>query len=211
MTHVPVVFGLALMFAGLARPASQPVAVLMQFDAPYSGPALQAMRREVDSILQPAGYQLEWHLLKPDSASREYSDLVVVHFQGRCEAGGESGTVENGQSLASTAVSDGRVLPFSEVHCDQVRRFIAASMAGPAASHSPGIMGRALGRIVAHEMFHMLAATGQHGKRGVARPSHTTQELVSGREFRLDTADLHLLQAIRRPAPAVLEDPPHAR
>lgn len=206
MTHVPVVLSLFLMFAGVARPAS-PVAVLLQFDEPYSAPALQAMEHEADRILRPAGYVLEWHLLEPDFGSREYPDLVVVHFRGNCEAGAATGGLKNGESLASTAISDGRVLPFSEVQCDQVRRFLARA----AANGTPEIMGRALGRIMAHEMFHMLAATDQHGKRGVGRPSHTTQELVSGREFRFDAAELQVLQEARRRAPAALEESPSAR
>jgi hypothetical protein len=199
MTHVPVVLALGLIFAGVARPAS-PVAVLLQFDAPYSAPALQAMQREVDSIMRPAGYRLEWHLLDADIAGREFPDLVVVHFQGRCEAGALAGTVKNGESLASTAVSDGRVLPFSEVHCDQVRRFI-----GPGA---PKAIGRALGRIVAHEMFHMLTASGQHGKVGVARSAQTTQELVANRELRFDPADLEMLRETHRYPKALPKFPP---
>ena len=200
MTHVPVIVSLFLMCAGVARPAS-PVAVLLQFDEPYSVPALQAMEHEVDSILRPAGYALEWHLLEPDLVSREYADFVVVRFRGNCETGGLSGGMRNGESLARTAISDGRVLPFSEVQCDQVRRFLA----GAAANGAPEIMGRALARIMAHEMFHMLAATDQHGKRGVARPSHTTQELISSRQFRFDAADLQVLQEARRRGPAALD------
>jgi hypothetical protein len=206
MTHVPVIVGLALMFAGVARPAS-PVAVLLQFDEPYSQPAVEAMQREASSIMLPAGYRLEWHLIEPELASREYADLVVVHFRGNCDAGSANGSIQNGEALGSTAISDGRVLPFSEVQCDRVRRLLA----GAASRGSAGILGRALGRIVAHEMFHMLAATDQHGKRGVARPSYTTEELVSSREFRFNAPDLQLLQDSRRRTPEPLEEQPRER
>jgi len=193
MTHVPVIVSLGLIFASIARPAS-PVAVLLQFDQAYSRPAIEAMQREAGAILSPAGYQLEWHLLASELAGREYPDLVVVHLRGNCAAGPATGVIANGEALASTAVADGQVLPFSEVQCDQVRRLLGAY-------HAAGTLGRALGRVVAHEMFHMLAATERHGKDGVARPSYTTQELVSDGAFRFHGPDLQLLQETHRRAP----------
>lgn len=191
MTPVTVIVSLGLLFAAVARPAS-PVAVLLQFDRPYSGPAVDAMQREAGAILSPAGYRLEWHLLHSELAGRLYPDLVVVHFRGNCAASPASGVIANGEALASTAVADGQVLPFSEVQCDQVRRMLGFQS-------NASTLGRALGRIVAHEMFHMLAATGQHGKDGVARPSYTSRELLSDGAFRFHVPDLRLLQDRRRP------------
>jgi len=53
--------------------------------------------------------------------------------------------------------------------------------------------GRALGRVVAHELYHIFAATETHGKDGVARSFHTRRDLT-GKQFRFsqkETAALH--------------------
>ena len=40
------------------------------------------------------------------------------------------------------------------------------------------LFGRALGRVVAHELYHMLTNTGKHGKSGIARDSLSAQQLI---------------------------------
>jgi hypothetical protein len=39
------------------------------------------------------------------------------------------------------------------------------------------LLGRALGRVVAHELYHIVAQTARHGRAGVAKPFHTPDDL----------------------------------
>ena len=41
------------------------------------------------------------------------------------------------------------------------------------------LLGRALGRVVAHELFHMLSRSNAHAREGLARESLTGQQLIA--------------------------------
>jgi hypothetical protein len=124
---------------------------------------------------------------------------VVFTFKGRCQTVGPSydelGPLAERQPLAFTRISDGRVLPFSDVQCDTIRNYISLTVASARPSEREGILGRAMGRVVAHEMYHMLASTKAHSQGGVARSFHTRQDLTAP-EFRFNPREQQLLRAL---------------
>ncbi|MDQ6699902.1 MAG: hypothetical protein M3Z36_06930, partial [Acidobacteriota bacterium] len=125
-----------------------------------------------------------WRLLDEPRGNESFADLVVVRFKGACETAAASyyselGPYGEGAALALTRISDGHVLPFSEVRCDQIRHYI-----GP----QDGVLGRAMGRVVAHELYHIFAGTAKHGSDGVAKSFHTRKELV-GEDFAFHPKD----------------------
>jgi hypothetical protein len=54
--------------------------------------------------------------------------------------------------------------------------------------------GRAVGRVVAHELYHIFANTQKHGSVGVAKESYTVQDLMSG-DFLFDGQEYRALGA----------------
>ena len=58
---------------------------------------------------------------------------------------------------AFTHVSDGNVLPFSEVECDKIASSIRPEMSKSQWHDRDSVLGRAMGRVLAHELYHMLA------------------------------------------------------
>jgi hypothetical protein len=97
--------------------------------------------------------------------------------------------------LGDAKVENGRVLPFSEVRCDEVRK--ALSYLAPAASPEQRqvALGMAMARVVAHELYHMLARTTRHAMHGLARASQPLPELVSSRKMVFERQDS---EAIRK-------------
>lgn len=182
-------FWCSLLLAGDAAP---PVTVFLDFEKQPSAATLADMEREVATILAPSGVRLAWRLLDEPRVNESFADLVVVRFKGTCESAAASyfselGPYGEGAALASTKISDGHVLPFSEVRCDQIRRYI-----GP----RDGILGRAMGRVVAHELYHIFAGTVKHGSDGVARSFQTRKELVSD-DFALHPKDSVKLRELK--------------
>lgn len=57
----------------------------------------------------------------------------------------------------------------------------------------PALLGRALGRVVAHEIYHALARSRYHGQRGVAKRSLTAEDLILG-SLRLGDAEMTTLR-----------------
>jgi hypothetical protein len=56
------------------------------------------------------------------------------------------------------------------------------------------LLGRALGRVLVHELVHMLTQSGRHAKQGVEQPALSGQQLV-GASLRLGPADLEMLRS----------------
>jgi len=178
-----------------------PIAVFVDFETQPSVASVAQMKMEVASILEPSGLSLNWRSLKDRSHGESFPDLVVLRFKGSCQVrnpamDSELGPAVERQALARTMVSDGRVLPFTDVKCDEIRRYLAPELDRIANPKRETVYGKALGRVVAHELYHILAETEVHAKDGVARSFHTRRDLT-GEEFRFtakETATLHDLK-----------------
>ena len=173
--------------SAFAEGGAPPVAIFTSFDGPHSPQAIAAMQQEVETIIRPSGINLSWRALDAPRLDEAYSDLVVVKFHGKCNMDAiqllfsELGPESEGGVLGSTKVSDGQVLPFSDLECDRIRRSIAPLTIGNPPEAREALLGRAMGRVLAHELFHIFANTGKHSHEGVAKTSHSRRELVADR------------------------------
>jgi hypothetical protein len=187
-------FGLAFCFsltALLALAQSQPaarhpaVAIFMEFDSAPGLVPLTVMKQEVDDLMQPAGVTLSWNLIKENTGRQTYAGLAVVKFKGACKVASwrqpvnDFGSLGERRALGSTRVTDGRVQPYSEVECDQVRQALSYLAPGADMREKQQALGRALARVVAHELYHVFAKTTEHAAKGLAKASQPLQELVS--------------------------------
>jgi hypothetical protein len=50
-----------------------------------------------------------------------------------------------------------------------------------------------MGRVLAHELYHIVAGTSRHGREGVAREAFSARELTDG-QLDLDHSDAELLR-----------------
>src|SRR5665213_1551674 len=149
------------------------IGVFFDFSAEPDSNTLAAMQREVAAIMAPTGLLFSWRDLNLDQEKGTFADVVVIHFRGQCNAQyqpvSESGPpVRTDSVLASTQTSHGHVLHFTDVNCTEVRNYLASETARMKKGERDELYGRALGRIVAHEMYHIFASTEKHGAEGVA-------------------------------------------
>ena len=188
----------------LSLSAQQPrVGVFMDFERVPGSASVAAMEQEVNELLKPSGITLDWRLTKENRGDLPFASLVVLRFKGSCKAeplpggAGDFGSFGETHALASTAVSGGHVLPFSEVQCDEVRNALRFLRASAGLKERQLALGRALGRVVAHELYHIFARTTAHTARGLAKPSQSLDELVSveGPKFEADDS-----RAMKKPA-----------
>ena len=182
----------------LQVPATPTLGIYMDFEATPGGPSLAVMKSEVDALLKPAGVRVHWGLTRENRGNETYSRLVVFKFTGACQADGillPRAGEPDAEEVGDTKVLDGRVLPYSEVKCDVVRR--ALSYLSPKASREQKqeALGIAMARVVAHELYHVLAHTTTHTHRGLAKASQPLKELVSKKSLTFQEADA---EAIRK-------------
>jgi hypothetical protein len=196
MKLVSIVLVVSACYAGGAPPPPQmaPISLFMQNqNAPPE--VLEALQAEVASILAPAGFRFEWYELSAAKMAGTSVELAVVTFQGRCD----TNTLLRFPAmpikpLGFTSVTDGEILPFTTVDCDGTRNFLAATLMRFPASERPAAFGRALGRVLAHELYHIFAKTQHHGRTGVAKEAYTVFDLMAD-EFELEEEQFELLRS----------------
>jgi hypothetical protein len=85
------------------------------------------------------------------------------------------------------------VLPFSELQCDRIRHSIAPLAIGASPEEREALLGRSLGRVLVHELFHVLASTEQHGREGVAKTRFSRKDLAA-EGFAFDAKDARRIE-----------------
>lgn len=153
------------------------------------------MESEVQRILVPSGLQVEWHVLPEQVPGSDFRALAVVHIKGNCSVPslpaaleGESFADAPGEALASTQVTGGHVLPFTDLQCSRIGEYISPLLSGASQPAREQVLGRAMGRILAHELYHIFTGTQKHADGGIARSYHRRQELVE-RKFDFQQAE----------------------
>lgn len=171
-------------------PPRHEAVVYLKVSADQPGQPVEEMKREANALLEPAGYTLAWRRLP--NAVGEVVDvpLVVLELRGTCQAprrGDELAPLLNPSSLASTSVVNGDVLPFSWLECGTLSRMLAPALTATG-SRRDYLYGRAMGRLIAHELFHILTHTRGHDAGGVAKPYFSAQDILAERfEFEAST------------------------
>jgi len=164
--------------------ADAPLAIYYSFDSPAPPALFEELQSELDRILAPANLRVAWRSTDAqNSGAEDFPDIVVFRFHGRCSFETNSAEEEllqdpGGAALASTQIADGHVLPFGEVDCDKLRHFIAPATRALDASARNCALGRAMARVSAHEIYHMLTGSELHASKGIARPAHSRAELT---------------------------------
>ena len=178
-----------------------PITLYTQFEQAPPGGVLEALQDEVESIMEPIGIGFEWRDLGKTGGHEVSAELAVVTFKGRCDAAGLLTRSKFEGALGWTHVSDGQILPFTDVSCDRVREFVQTGLLTFRTEDREEKYGRALGRVLAHELYHIFANTMRHGSFGVAKESYNVQDLLAD-NFQFEAKETRMLQT-SRPRPAV--------
>lgn len=176
MTRATLLFIATL---SLVNAAPAELAVIVQTGEVFSPLAWRAMEAESDRIVQHAGIRLRF-IEHSKAAGQEFGDLVVLRMTGKCSMDGRPASHDVRGPFASVSVSGSVVLPFGEVHCDRIRGSVQMAMGPGVHRKSDAIFGRALGRVVAHELYHILGNTKGHGMAGVATEAFSARQLIAG-------------------------------
>jgi len=158
----------------------------------YAGPApglntesTLVMRAELQRLLVPAGLQVVWKDSIVRRNGEDFELIAVGTFEGSCspEKPAQTGIAA---SVADTSMSNGRVLPFFRVDCTRLIQALGRSI-------NSLVFGRALARVIAHELHHIVARIADHQDSGVAKAVFSAQDLTDAR-FEFDSASISRMQ-----------------
>lgn len=156
------------------------VTVLLDFEQTHSTAPLSAMRRELQKIMGAAGVSVDVQLKSETAEHEQFSRLVFFKMKGACTMNAlPVGALSDERGpLAMTYTSDGKLLPFGEVECDRVRESVERTLGRGDPEGQQLAYGTALARVMAHEIYHMIANSKGHTKDGATRESLSSRELI---------------------------------
>ena len=180
--------------ACFAIPAfAEGITIVLDFQGPRSESAIVEMKREFSDIMKESAVRFDFRS-RAEITEDSSNDLVVVKFTGKCVLEPVGYLYDERGPMAFTYSTDGVVQPFSSVACDKVTSVIRSAMVGGDFAKADLLLGRALGRVLAHEVVHMLSKSGAHARAGVAKTSLSGSQLIAP-ELRLGAADLERMHA----------------
>jgi len=157
--------------------------VFLTSDSAIAPGAFSEIQKEVSHLLQPAAIHVDWRDPAIDREGVENDYSAVIRLRGTCSST-EPGTrfqhaVSGPYTLASSAVAEGVILPFADIDCAALNSFL-----GPALWKEPDpvrefVYARAVARLMAHELYHVVGQTSLHARSGISGPAFTVAELLS--------------------------------
>jgi hypothetical protein len=180
-------FGLLCVSASIGlsesnSPATSEVEVYLKGDAGSSPDVIGEMNRELAALMQGTGFHIVWRHAHDRPSSGSVAHLIVVELRGTCAVPpvfDPSDPHPSPLALASTAVVDGRVLPFSWVDCAALSRFLEPAISGLPDAEQSYVYGRSMARLLAHEFYHVLAQTDDHTQIGISKARLSIADLLS--------------------------------
>jgi len=143
---------------------------------------LQALENTAGAAFATSGVTLNWMEGRPPETGVD-GQLVILHMDGQCRSSWPISTKKTLLSpsvvLGQTHIADGNVLPFADVLCDAVRQFVVPDLKGAGRRDRDRLFGRALGRVAAHELYHILLRTTEHAHTGISRAAQSVPELLN--------------------------------
>ncbi len=178
----------ALLLFSLGFPAVQswaavPFSVTVLLDFEHSGQrvSLPMLQHQLATMFRSSGISVAVLAKNDLPANRAFGDLAVFKMKGTCTATmlPIAALSDERGPLAMTYTNDDEVLPFGEVECDRVRSSLRRvyGVSAPL-NQRDAAFHVALARVIAHELYHMVAASKQHASSGVTKEALSTADLT---------------------------------
>ncbi len=187
---ISALFAATLPVCAAVRLAEADLTVVLDFKQPLNQRAISEMEHEADGILSSTGMHLDWRD-RSHIEGASFADVVVFTFKGACSVDPDPvpPLYDELGPLAVTKTTNGAIQPFGEVDCNRVSALVRSAMWGGDFSRSNELLGRALGRVVAHELVHMVTKSGEHSRTGVQERALSGKQLIAD-ELPLSAVDL---------------------
>jgi len=152
--------------------------------------AISETKAELAILLRAIGTRVIWWDAEKSPSGTDHV-LIVADFTGTCsltESVYPPPDISSLPPLAHAPVANGQVLPFAYVDCTTLNQLLGPVLARQSTEPREYMYGRAIGRLLAHEIHHILAQTRDHAAAGIAKPHFSSKDLLTARfEFEPDT------------------------
>jgi hypothetical protein len=141
------------------------------------------MQREARLAVESSGIHLDWKS-QDEPFGEVTGGVAVVDMRGQCASAAPLPNAwrhpeRRAEPLGQTHLVNGTILPFADILCDAVHRLVDHDLRVARSSEREELLGRALGRVLAHELYHILARSTDHTHQGISRAEQTSADLLS--------------------------------
>lgn len=173
------------------------ISVLVESSSPIAPAIRRSMEKELRRLFSPSDTQIQIVFDRDPNENTVYeSQVIMMRLVGQCDAvPAPSRYTHKPDTLGRTFITDGVILPFVELDCRQISGAIRQRLLTVSKEERPMLLGRAMARVLAHEIYHVLAATMEHTHHGIAAETMSAAQLTEERhDFRFEDFELmHLL------------------
>ncbi|MBL8227396.1 MAG: hypothetical protein JNL98_02925 [Bryobacterales bacterium] len=173
-------------------------------DKPLPAPAAASFRSELHNLLKGSAVSIELRSLGDRRAGESFDRLMVVHLRGVCALTEDPARPKSAEPLAYTHVEGDRILPYTEIFCDRMRQTVASVLEREPLFRRHVLAGRAIARILAHEIYHFLTQDKGHASEGAAKRCFSRSDLLT-EHFAFDHRTRSRLVPDPEPAPVSVE------
>jgi len=162
---------------------------------------LKALKAEASGIWKPYGIELSWFEPNADCGSHQPIDAMPVDWILQLAADPlESSNAVLGSVRFREGVPDNTIHllyePLSRLVLDaMIGNWSIGSLPAPVRDR---LVGQALGRVVAHELGHVLLALPAHDRSGLMRPTFLQSDLIAANRDRLRLSKTYLRRLEQR-------------
>lgn len=167
----------------VGRPATEVaprtwVSVYLKSHQDSVSPAIGYMQTELTSSLASAGVGVHW--VDAGQALSAPGRLLTIELRGVCQPVWSSvGIFTDLSALAASEIVDGKVLPYGWIDCTALNQLLGRSLPRDSEDERAKVYGRALSRLLAHEVYHMLAQTEKHTRTGLSKARFNVADLLA--------------------------------
>ena len=162
------------------------------FDRLPDRSTVQWMEREAGELFSEAGLTFSWQL-GPKDVVEMIGPLVSVQFHGKCALEPSAVRLPADGPMAWVQPQDGKIRSFIDVDCDRTAAMVWQNRGTLPLPLVTRAFGRALARVMCHELYHYLTQSVVHTASDLFRPAMSSMDLTMP-QVHFESGEIEALQ-----------------
>ena len=157
--------------------AANNITILEESEYPINNQVWDNMVDETQRIWNTIGVNILFKENEPGIESEGFT--TFVSFKGECHLNVHINLndIKELPALGNSEVVDKQVLPISVIFCDRIEKLLSTRISAND-KQAEEFMGRAMARVLSHELYHVIGNTLQHDKKGIGQTGFSVYDLI---------------------------------
>lgn len=138
---------------------------------------MEMLRETKRALPQDILSHISWMPFQDGSLYEGHGKMVTITFTGNCADINQRSKVTPGP-LGWVLSIDGEIQPFIHVSCERIVDTVASLLRSQPRATERQLLARATGRVIAHEILHIVQQSPEHAHHGVQKPALAAEDLV---------------------------------